>query len=429
MLKTSFARLPVEFKADVLLITRTLSLGPTLQKLPEGRGGRVENHPSGHAFDELELEGRGVEHHVCDIIRDMRKDAFIPDASNQEDISDQLAGWLRDRIASGRYKPGEKLPTMRELAETSLVSFKTARKAIERLTREGYVNARPHIGTVVMPKDITVWRGRVLLVVPEEDEASYFVNVFLGEVRRRLTAARYLTTRISVSRAPRGSCAQLKTMLGQSVDFALVMYGTPRITQLLSAAGVPYVDFSGTKAKGPRAWHFPAGDSEAKARLVDHCVRAGVKTVTEVDFGSPGTSSAAAELAEVGISVDHLAVVPRADYGRLEGIERAAYEQFVKLGRNSFPDLFIVWDDYVARGLLTAFLARGVNVPLETKVVVFANAGFAPVYPKTLTRVEHDPVQCGSDAAEFVLSVLAKGRIHSPPVMAPSYIIGETFPY
>lgn len=359
----------------------------------------------------------------------MRKDAFIPDASNQEDISDQLAGWLRDRIVSGRYKPGEKLPTMRELAETSRVSFKTARKAIERLTREGYVNARPHIGTVVMPKVITVWRGRVLLVVPEEDEASYFVNVFLGEVRRQLTAARYLTTRISVSRAPRGSCAQFETMLGQSVDFALVMYGTPRITHLLSAAGIPYVDFSGTKAKGPRAWHFPAGDSEAKARLVEHCVRVGIKTVTEVDFGSPGTSSASSELSAAGVKVNHVTVRPCEKFGRLEGIERGAYEMFMSLARSSFPDLLVIWDDYVARGVLTALLVRGVKVPTEVKVVTFANAGFAPVFPVSLTRIEHNPICCGATATEFVLAVLGKGRVPAPPELLPAYVVGESFPY
>ena len=358
----------------------------------------------------------------------MRKDAFIPDASNQEDISDQLAGWLRDRIASGRYKPGEKLPTMRELAETSRVSFKTARKAIERLTREGYVNARPHIGTVVMPKDITVWRGRVLLVVPEEDEASYFVNVFLGEVRRQLTAARYLTTRISVSRAPRGSCAQLETMLGQSVDFALVMYGTPRITQLLSAAGVPYVDFCGTKAKGKRAWHFPSGDADAIAHFVEHCRRAGVRTVTEVDFGSPGSSSARDELEAAGIGVRHVSVSPNKNRGRLEGIERASFEYFRGMDRSLFPDVFLLWDDYVTRGFLEAILLRGIRVPGDVKVVAFSNAGFSPVFPKTLTRIEHDPVWCGSAAARFIRDVLAKGRVPAPPVLEPAYIIGETFP-
>lgn len=358
----------------------------------------------------------------------LSKEIFRPDPLNQEDLSDQLAGWLRDRIASGRYKPGEKLPTMRELAETSRVSFKTARKAIERLTREGYVNARPHIGSVVMPKNITVWHGRVLLVVPEEDETSYFVNAFLGEVRRQLTAAGYLATRVCVSRAPKGSCAQLETMLGQAVDFALVMYGTPRIGRMLSASGVPYIDFCGTKAKGKNAWHFPSGDADAIAHFVEHCRRAGVRTVMEVDFGSPGTTSACAELSAAGIKVRHVAVMPREDCGRLEGIERAAFDFFLRLGRDDFPDLFLVWDDYVARGLLTAMLARGIGVPADVKLVTFANAGFTPVFTKTLTRIEHDPLRCGEMAAEFIRSVLAKGRVPDPPVYVLSYVIGETFP-
>jgi len=359
----------------------------------------------------------------------MRKDAFRPDPLNQEDLSDQLAGWLRNRIASGRYKPGDKLPTMRELADASGVSFKTARTAIERLTREGYVNSRPHIGSVVMPKNITVWRGRVLLVLPEEDETSYFVNAFLGEVRRQLTSAGYQTVRVCFSRAQKGNCAQLETMLGQSVDFALVMYGTPKVVRMLGKAGVPYVDFCGTRTKGTRAWHFPSGDGEAKARFVAHCVRTGVRTVTEVDFGSPGGSSARDELTAAGIAVSRVSVVPDVKRGRLEGIERAAFECFADVDRAALPELFLVWDDYVARGLLMALLTRGIAVPDDVKVVVFANAGFAPVFPKSLTRIEHDPLRCGTQAADFVLAVLSKGRVPTPPMLAPTYIIDESFTY
>lgn len=351
------------------------------------------------------------------------------DPYGREDIADQLAHWLRDRIASGRYKIGDRLPTMRQLAESSGVSFKTARKAVERLAREGYIKTRPHIGSVVMPRNITVWRGRVLLIVPDEDETSYFVNAFLGEARRRLTAAGYLVARVSVSRAPRGNVAQLGTMLGQTVDFALVMYGTAKVARMLEKAGVPFVDFGGIAAKGPRSWHFPPGDAGAKRLFVEHCRRARIGKVTEVDFGSPGTSSAAAELARAGIAVDRVSVKPCTDCGRLEGIERAAYEFFLGYGRGRFPDLFLVWDDYVARGFLTAMLARGIRIPADVKAVVFANAGFSPVFPKTLTRIEHDPVRCGERAAGFILSVLGKGRIPPPPVLTPSYVIGESFPY
>lgn len=358
----------------------------------------------------------------------MRGESFSPDFSVQEDLCDQLAGWLRDRIASGRYKPGERLPTIRELAEMPHVSFTTARKAIERLSREGYVNARPHIGSVVMPKNITVWRGHVLLVVPEEDETSYFVNAFCGELRRLLTSAKYLTTRVCVSRAPRGSCAQIEVMLGRAVDFALLMYGTPRIARMLNEAGVPYIDFCGTRPKGARTWCFPQGDDEAKRQFVEHCRRADVKTVTEVDFGNPGASSAASELSAAGIEARHIVVNPQEKYGHLGGIERAAYEFFLKYDRRQFPDLFLVWDDYLARGLLTAFLFRGVDIPSDVKVVTVANAGFAPVFPKFLTRIEFNPSRAGAAAAGFICSVLGKGRIPPPPSLGPTYIIGESFP-
>jgi len=63
------------------------------------------------------------------------------------------------------------------------------------------------------------------------------------------------------------------------------------------------------------------------------------------------------------------------------------------------------------------------------KVVAFANAGFAPVFPKSLTRIEHDPLRCVTQAEDFILAVLSKGRVPTPPMLAPTYIIGESFPY
>jgi len=76
-----------------------------------------------------------------------------------------------------------------------------------------------------------------------------------------------------------------------------------------------------------------------------------------------------------------------------------------------------------------ALLARGVKVPSQVKVVVFANAGFTPVFPMSLTRIEHNPTRCGAMAAEFVLAVLGKGRIPALPELSPTYVVGESFPY
>jgi GntR family transcriptional regulator len=62
----------------------------------------------------------------------------------------QIAHHLRDSIASGKYGPGDKIPTEPELSECYGVSRITARQAVEHLVREGLVARKQGKGTFVL---------------------------------------------------------------------------------------------------------------------------------------------------------------------------------------------------------------------------------------------------------------------------------------
>jgi GntR family transcriptional regulator len=61
----------------------------------------------------------------------------------------QLADALRRAIADGTYAVGDRLPSVRKLAEEHGVANATASKAVEVLQREGLVSSRAGLGTVV----------------------------------------------------------------------------------------------------------------------------------------------------------------------------------------------------------------------------------------------------------------------------------------
>lgn len=61
----------------------------------------------------------------------------------------QLAEAIREQIASGELKPGDQLPTERELTETTGISRVTVRQALGYLTREGLLIAHHGKGTFV----------------------------------------------------------------------------------------------------------------------------------------------------------------------------------------------------------------------------------------------------------------------------------------
>ena len=73
------------------------------------------------------------------------RDAEVP-------IGVQLAWALRSRIDDGRFKPGQQLPGLRELAEMTGVNVNTVRAVYQRLEQEDLIDSRQGSGTFVASK-------------------------------------------------------------------------------------------------------------------------------------------------------------------------------------------------------------------------------------------------------------------------------------
>lgn len=61
----------------------------------------------------------------------------------------QIVDGLRREVSEGRLKPGDALPSFRQLAEDLLVSLITVKRAYEELEREGIIFRRQGLGTFV----------------------------------------------------------------------------------------------------------------------------------------------------------------------------------------------------------------------------------------------------------------------------------------
>ena len=360
----------------------------------------------------------------CDFLRNFH---FSPDGATTP--ADALCSFIKDEIAFGRLRAGEPIPTIKELASASGLTFRVARGVVEHLAREGYVRSRPRVGTVVMQRDVTALRGRVLFALPDVDACSYHVTTIADALRHRLGASGYAFSTVVFSSDKHIGLTFLKHELTRTPDVVVVMYSTPAVRRCLRTAGVRSVFVYGDKPEndGERWIRFSA--EEAIGNFAAHCVRAGVKRVMQVRFEGNDTPDACSALAESGIASRWM-IVPRLDgLGRYEGIERSAYNLFMDLQRSKFPDVILFWDDFVAQGALTAFLRRGIRMPEDVKIVTLSNRGLGPVYSEPLTRFECDAAESGEKISSYALSLLAKGRVPPPPVISPHYVFGRTFPY
>lgn len=96
-----------------------------------------------------------------------------------------LAERLRADIAAGRWKPGDKIPSERQLAETHEIARNTAREAIRSLTQEGlllprhgsgvYVTAAPQLGKDGDP-DEAGWDTPSLITLRKPEDMTLHVS-------------------------------------------------------------------------------------------------------------------------------------------------------------------------------------------------------------------------------------------------------------
>lgn len=81
------------------------------------------------------------------------------DFNSDVPIYQQIRNQVVTAIASGDLKPGEKLPTVRALAEEAGINMMTASKAYQLLKAEGYVTTGRRDGAVVRIPERAVSRS------------------------------------------------------------------------------------------------------------------------------------------------------------------------------------------------------------------------------------------------------------------------------
>src|SRR5688500_8515429 len=83
----------------------------------------------------------------------------------------QLKRWIEDAVARGVIKPGDALPSERDLAQKVDVSRVTVRKAVQHLVRDGVLVQRHGSGTFVAPQTHRVEQSLSQLTSFAEDMA------------------------------------------------------------------------------------------------------------------------------------------------------------------------------------------------------------------------------------------------------------------
>lgn len=360
-----------------------------------------------------------------------RQVPFTVSRDDKRSLLQQVVDGLREAIVAGFYRPGELVPSYRELAPMLGVSRIVTQAALRRIADEGLVESRPRRGSVVRDPGAKQWRGHVVFVYDGLD-LGYFQTVLSEELRIRLNRAGYLFSRATVEGDSNGEpCdfSNLDAALSRSVDLVVVLYQRPAIFRHLSKRGIPYAAIMEDTTAPPGAVGLTHLDNNAAVpAFVAECRAAHVEKVVQLTF-HPQMCDAAPALRAAGTAVSTLRLKPDFSIGKLLGAEKAGYVAFERLVRSrrlSRETVYFFADDYLLHGALLAMAHAGLAIPQDVRVASLTHVGLGPYFPRDLSRMEMDSKAHGATVADAALAYLTTGRYPEGSVIGPVWRRGET---
>src|SRR6476620_7454631 len=121
------------------------------------------------------------------------------DSSDPTPIYAQLERGLRAAIATNRLKPGDQLPTVRQLAVELRVNANTVARVYAELERAGVLETRRGVGSFISAtpaqahpprEDARRLRTFVTRVLADADRAGFDVDELLGALREQRATRR-----------------------------------------------------------------------------------------------------------------------------------------------------------------------------------------------------------------------------------------------
>jgi DNA-binding transcriptional regulator YhcF (GntR family) len=114
------------------------------------------------------------------------------DPASREPLSEQLRSALASRIASGRLAPGERMPTVRDLAAELEIAPNTVAKAYRDLASAGMIAGRGRRGTFVSERSPSVGDGEARLAEAADTYARRARQLGFGSSAARAAAEKAL---------------------------------------------------------------------------------------------------------------------------------------------------------------------------------------------------------------------------------------------
>ncbi len=364
--------------------------------------------------------------------------AFQIDAKADVPIVRQIQDHLRNEINSGEAVPGEKLPSMREIASHLGVSLGIVKQALNTLVAEGYLSAAPRRGVfIAKPRGLVREIALVLPLIEHEQ----MIQVIHG-VRKALRGSGYhlvihsadadYTDEINVL-----GQLDLTTVAGVLVYPPRLLEHAKALTQL-GQRGVPCVQV--VMALDPEGTNAVVVDGVEMGRMgFDHLLSRGHRHIGFVDATADAPTNteirdgAAMALTRAGLSFSQLATTSVAGGVLDSEAPWAMGEEAANRLMKEHPELtaIIGVDPHVTLGIYRAVKASGKQIGQDMSILGLGGdlPAFAMLEP-SLTVVDGGIEDISSRAVRRLQRII-KGqdtRVYSifiPPSLVIRNSVGD----
>lgn len=349
----------------------------------------------------------------------------------------QIADLLRAEIDAGHYRPGDRLPSMDELAERYQVTKVTARRSLQLLQTEGVLDISPARGCFVIERspaqlaepltDAIPVIGVVSCVIVPGETGFYhaaMLDAIRHELQKRVASLMWLPVahlrEAQANLVPLVLRSRLNGVIyigpfESDVLRRLVLEGPPAVVLDFALRGVPVDCISLDNREGAAA---------AMAHLIGlgHrrlAIIAGSPCQTATEERLAGAREA---LAEAGLASDQVPVA----YGDFD-VESGRRAMTGLLDGPAAPTGVFCMNDEMAAGALFAAANRGIEVPRQLSIVGFDDVPLSRSTHPALTTVAVPVRQmCRLGLAWLTEAMNGSEHVPSRTVLTPTLICRES---
>ena len=326
----------------------------------------------------------------------------------------QLFESLKADIVSGRYQPGQKLPSEAALVNKSGASRITVGRAIRELQNLGLVERMAGSGTYVRDMGREQRPHLFGLLIPDLGETEIFEPICQGianapEAAEHALLWGHMDTHLSKTEQAWRLCQQYIAKKVSGVFFAALEFEAEaekvnrRILAALKQAEIAVVLLDRRTTQAPER-HRPdlVGINNRQAGYIatEHLIKLGCRQIGFL--GYHGAASTIAErMAGYQDALTAHGLRPVLDLAQMNSNQLDSAEAFVCV------------NDRIAGQLMHVFLARNTRIPEDVRLVGIDDVSYASLLPVPLTTVRQPTRDIGEAALRTMLDRIRMPRL--PP--------------